>query len=888
MRDAGVGQVDAALLERDHSLASLAVRLDEVRKSSEGRLVFLGGEAGVGKTSLLRHFCRTGAGRARVLWGACAPLRTPPPLGPLVDVAEATGGELEALVGAAARPHEVAAAVLRELRRRTPTVLVFEDLHWADEATLDVLALLAARVASAPALLIASYRDDELDRTHQLRLVLGELVRGPGRMKLDALSMDAVAELARPHGIEPEELYARTGGNPFFVTEVLAAGGEHLPETVRDAVLARAVRLSEPARGLLDAAAVIPGQLELWLLEALAGEIVGRLDECLASGILATVPGGVAFRHELARLAIEEAISPDLTPAMHRRALAALAARGGAAPDAAALAHHAEAAGDAESVLRWAPLAAERAAASGSHREAAAQYARALRFAAGLSLGERAELLERRGEECYLSAQIDGAIAAQQEALECHRARGDALREGDALRVLSRTLYFVGRTGEGEAAGEAAVELLERLPPGHELALTYCNVSQRQMVVEKAEEAHTWGARALELAERLGDTEALVYALTNIGARELRAGEEEGRHKLERALSLAQQNGLEDHAARIFNSLVMWPLRLRRFADAERYLAPGLQYCAERGLDTWRLYLLASRARLELDRGHWDAAADVAASVLRDPHSASVARNWALVVLGLVRARRGDAEASEPLAEAQALAESTEELMRIGPTAAARAELAWLSGDSAAVDSLTASALALATGRRVPWAAGELAYWRWRAGLRDGLPPELVAEPYRLSIAGEWARADELWDQIGCPYEAALALGDADDDAALRQSLDNLQQLDARPAAAIVARRLRERGVRGVPRGPRQTTRENPAGLTARELEVLTLLADGLRNTQIAERLVVSEKTVDHHVSAILRKLNVRTRGEAATVAIRHGIVAPEHEAPGVSGHVRW
>jgi len=875
MPGAGPGHVDGALLEREQSLATLAALLGDVRTSSEGRLVLVGGEAGVGKTLLLRQFCRSGAEGSRLLWGACAPLRTPRPLGPLLDVAEATGGELEQLVLEAARPHEVAAALLRELRSRSPTVLVLEDLHWADEATLDVVALLAERIASAPALLVASYRDDELDRTHQLRLVLGELVRRPGRMKLNSLSRAAVAELARPHGVDPDELYRRTGGNPFFVTEVLAAAGEHVPETVRDAVLARAARLSERARGLLDAAAVIPGQLELWLLKALAGELIDRLDECLASGILAAVGRGVAFRHELARLVVEEAISPERKLTLHNGALVVLAARGRANPDVVALAHHADAAGDAESVLRWAPLAAERAAASGSHREAAALYARALRFASGLPLAERADLLERRAEECYLSAQIDAAIDAQQEAIECHRRRGDTLREGDALRVLSRTLFFVGRTSEGEAAADQAVELLERRAPGHELAMAYCNVSQRRMVVENAQEANIWGARARELAERLDDTEALVYALTNIGTVELRAGEQDGRDKLERALALAQQHGLEDHAARIFNSLVMWPLRLRKLRDAESYLGAGLEYCRERGLDTWRLYLLAARARLELDRAHWDAAGDAAASVLRDPHSASVARNWALIVLGLLRARRGDAEASAPLQEANALAESTDELMRIGPTAAARAELAWLAGDNATVRLVTAAPLAMAINRRVPWVAGELAHWRWRAGVHDELPAELVAEPYRLSIAGEWARAAEFWDGIGCPYDAALALGDADEDAPLRQALDELQKLGARPAAAIVARRLRQRGVRGVPRGPRPVTRANPAGLTARELQVLALLREGLRNAQIAERLIVSQKTVDHHVSAILRKLNVRTRGEASATALRLGLVDP-------------
>jgi hypothetical protein len=296
----------AALLERDQSMSTLAELLSGVRASSEGRLVLVGGEAGVGKTALLRSFCEAQGKSVRVLWGGCEPLRTARPLGPFVDVAEATGGEVERLAAAAARPHELAVALLRELRRHVPTVLVLEDVHWADEATLDVLTLLAGRIGSAPALVLASYREDELDSAEQLRLVLGELVRRPGRLKLEPLSRATVAELAGRHGIDGPELYRRTGGNPFFVTEVLATGGDQIPETVRDAILARAGRLSGPARRLLEAVAVVPGQADLWLLEALAPEWTDRIEECLASGVLTPGPAHLAFRHELARLAIEE------------------------------------------------------------------------------------------------------------------------------------------------------------------------------------------------------------------------------------------------------------------------------------------------------------------------------------------------------------------------------------------------------------------------------------------------------------------------------------------------------------------------------------------------------------------------------------------------------
>lgn len=860
------------LLERAVELAALSDVLRGVRASGQGRLVLIGGEAGVGKTALLRAFCDQQLGKLRILWGACEPLHTPHPLVPLLDVAEATKGRLQELVEVGARPYEVASALLSELRARPPTLLVLEDLHWADEATLDVIALLATRISSAPALVLASFRDDELDATSQLGYLLGELVRRPNRLKLDRLSRSAVTELAAPHALDPEELFRSTGGNPFFVTEVIAAGDDRIPETVRDAVLARAARLTGPARRKLEAVAVVPGQVEPWLLEAMAGQLEEGVEECLASGMLIAERTHLSFRHELARLAVEEAIAPTRRLALHRAAIKALAERGGDSADFARLAHHAEAAGDTAGVLRWAPRAAERAAESGAHREAAAQYARALDAAGELPLEARVALLEKRIEECRLSAQFDAAIAAQEEALAIYRRLGDERGQGDSFRSLSRLLFFAGRTNEGEHAAVQAIELLERRPAGHELAMAYANMSQRRMVVEDYGEAVRWGNRALELARRLGDDETLVYALTNIGAAEFDAGIPSGRETLERARTLADRLGLEDHVGRGFALFVIYGLHHRDFALAERYLAPGLEYCTERGLDTPRGYLIAQRGRLELYRGSWDAAAESAGSVLRDPRSPPLARVWALATLGLLRARRGDPDAHAPLEEAVPLVENTGELTQIGPVAAAVAEAAWLQGDLATLVRVTEKPIALAVSRRIGWVAGELAYWRWQAGVASELPEDLDTGPYGLSMAGEGVAAGQRWRSIGCPYEAALAVAEADDEDAIRAALDELRRLGARPAAAIVARRQRERGVRGLPRGPRMQTSENPSGLTARELEVLSLLAEGLRNAEIAKRLVVSPKTVDHHVSAVLRKLGVSTRGEAGAVAARLGL----------------
>jgi class 3 adenylate cyclase/tetratricopeptide (TPR) repeat protein len=801
-RRAESGTADAAeeLLERSDALSTLADSLAAVAGAARGQLVLVSGEAGVGKTALLRRFCDDRRGSARILWGACDPLFTPRPLGPLLDVAEFAGGELADVVQEGGRPHAVAAALMHELGSRATTVLVLEDLQWADEATLDVIGLLGRRVDVIPALVLLSYRDDELDRAHPLRMALGALATGPAvhRLEIEPLSRDAVAHLAEPHGVDADELFGKTAGNPFFATEALAAGEAELPHTVRDAVLARAARMSPPAAALLDAVAVAPPHVELWLLEALAGDAVERLEECLASGMLTHGPGGVAFRHELARRAVEESLAPNRLLSLHRRALDALADPPTGIPDLERLAHHADVAGDGPAVLRFAPAAAARAASLGAHREAAAQYARALRFADSLAPRERAELLEGRSRECYLTDQADAAIDALKSEIECHRTLGDVHKEGDSLRRLANILWCPGRTAEAGEVVQEALAVLERLPPGRELARAYATRAQLRKDLGDSDGAVMWGTQAVDLAQRVGDDETLIHALNTIGTTELLAGAENGLEKLEQSLELGERAGSVDQVGRAFAHLVQAGMQLRTYELADRYLERGLAYLSDGGLDLWRFYLLAFRARIELDRGRWSEAVDSATLVFQKRVISTFPRILALVVLGLVRARRGEPDAPSPLDQALELAEPTGELPRIAPVAAARAEAAWLAGDRADVDAATESAFELALRRGAAWPIGELACWRWRAGLEVEVPTG-AAEPYAAEIAGDWARAAELWTEIGCPYEAALALSDADDEDALRRALDEFQRLGAQPAAEMVARRLHDSGVRGLP-----------------------------------------------------------------------------------------
>ena len=862
------------LLERGDLLLELSRLLGEA-DAGAGRLAFVAGEAGIGKTSLVRRFGELVRDRATVLTGGCDPLSTPRPLGPLLDVAPR-------LPGATVRISEGKDTLFRDVLDAMggggrPLVLVFEDLHWADEATLDLVRFLARRIEDRRALLIATYRDDEVGDRHPLRLVLGDVATAPAvrRLVLQPLSPGAVRALAAGSGMDAGALAERTGGNPFFVTEILAAAGERIPATVRDAVLARAARLPEPARAVLDAAAVIGFRSEPWLLLEVTGAAPAAVDACVAAGVLSREDDVLAFRHELAREAVLDAIFPARGLTLHRAVLDALRASPAGLVDLTRLAHHAEAAGDRAAVLEFAPQAARRAARLHAHREAAAQYARALRCADGLPPAERAGLLEALAYEHYLTDGISESLQARLEALELWRSAGDRLREGDTLRWLSRLQWFLGRNAEADQAGQAALDVLEALPPGGELAMAYSNWAQLRMLRHDLAGAAAWGERAIALAEALGDTATLAHALNNVGTATCYSDLPRGTALLERSLALALEHGLEEHVARAYTNLGSAQAALHRFASADRWLAEGIAYSVAHDLDSWRLYMLGWMAVADLHQGRWDSADQAARTVLGHPRVSSVSRVQALVVRGRIAARRGDPDDTGLLDEALRIAAEMGEMQRLAPACAALAELAWLRGEPLGAETEARAVLKVAMEHRDAWRTGELLFWMGRAGVAVPAAPDWIARPYALQLAGAWAEAAAEWRTLGCPYEAAAALAETGEPDALRIALAELERLGAAPAAQATLRRLRAAGVRGIPRGPRPSTRTHPAGLTRREAQVAGLVAEGLRDAEIARRLFLSPRTVGHHVSQVLAKLGVRTRGEAA-----HALQTGESEAP--------
>jgi DNA-binding CsgD family transcriptional regulator/tetratricopeptide (TPR) repeat protein len=851
------------LLEREQCLADLSDWC--VTASGHGGCVALvAGEAGIGKTVLLHEFCARQR-HMRVLWGGCDDLLTPRPLAPLHDIARQAEGALLAAIGSGASRNDIFTAALNELER-TPTLVVFEDMHWADEATLDLLKFLGRRIHRTRSMIAASYRDDEVGLRHPLRAVIGDLPRTSAhRMLVAPLSESAVVQLARGAGRRPEGLYTVTGGNPLFVTEVLAASVDGVPETVRDAVMSRAIRLAPMARELAELASVVPGKTESWLLDLTGRADTAAVEGCLNIGMVQSEDGSLGYRHELVRHAMEDSLPLPRKQELHAKVLAVLIARPGVPP--ARLAHHASCARDKEAALRYAPVAAAQAASVGAHRAAASHFETMLPYAEDLEPTERACFLEQLSYECFLTGRYGRAIEVRRTALEIWRTLGARMREGGALRWLSRYCWFDGRSAESERYCIDAISVLESLPPSPDLAHAYGDRADLHMEAHENDLAIEFAQRAITLADAWKNNLILSDALSVLGTARLVLGDPSGLADLERGLQLALAGGLQEQVASAYTDLSAMAVSRRQYDQAARYLDAGLTYCDERDLDFLRPYMLAYRARMKFEQGHWLEASEDVEAVLRHPRTTAVTRIPALRTLGHLRVRRGDPDTSTPLEEARALAGPEPELQRFGTLAAVCSEAAWLAGDMQGVVREVMPAYQRVSQRRDPRMKGELAAWLWRANALEGTPTE-IAEPYAMEISGDWLAAARAWQTLGCPYEHALLLGWYGGEPEQREALAIFGRLGAAPAAEALRRRMRARGIRKIPRGARPSTQGNRFGLTRREAQILALMHDGLRNAAIAKRLFLSTRTVDHHVSAIFAKLGVTSRAEAVEIAL--------------------
>jgi len=867
------------LIEREKTLEALTGLASNVA-AGHGAVALIGGEAGIGKTSLIAALRSEIGNTHLVLLGGCDALFTPRPLGPIHDMSRLLGPSTARLLAGGAHSTELFAGIVERLGEPgKPIVMIVEDTHWADYATLDFLKFLGRRISMLPVLLVMTYRDDEVGQDHAFTQVIGELPPGfTHRLQLEPLSRDGVASLAAHFDDDdpPDALFDVTGGNPFFVTELLASherGTATIPASVKDAVAARLNRLAPAEREFLETISVIPGPTPTEILTPLFGPDGETLAmAAIGRGLLIKDAGGsLRFRHELARLATLSRLQGARQTTIHNRVLCAFE-EAGFAENYDLLMHHAAGAQDGAKVLELAPKAAAIAASLGAHREAAAHLATALRF---IDLSEpelAAEIYEKWAYEASISISIDNEVLdARRHAITLWRALGRMDKVGENLRWLSRLHWYRGESTEATRFSEEAVKTLESIPASAERAMAYSLRSQLHMLNDQMDQSIEWGERALTLADEFDETEVRIHALNNIGTARVFRNDATGIAELQESLSLSLKHGFHEHAARVYTNLSEYAVEFRDFGLAEQMLSDGIAFDTQYDLDTWTHYLVGRQAQLRLDQGRLRDAETISNGVLADDKLTLLIKLPALTVLAKTKMRLGSGDAAETLSQAFENAAATDELQYIVPLRLAYIEAAWLNDTPALAREHLDRLFSLGPEAMHSWRVSETALWARRLGVS---PPSAFTDdlqkPYLLEFEGRTDDAAAAWRKIGAPYEEALALihGAANSPRdRLIEAQKILLKIDANAAAAVVARLAREHGIaKELPRprrGPYNAARNHPAGLTKREQTILGFVAAGESNAEIAAKLSRSQRTIEHHVSSILTKLNVSNRMEA-------------------------
>jgi DNA-binding CsgD family transcriptional regulator/tetratricopeptide (TPR) repeat protein len=852
--------VGQSLLERQPELQTLDTVLERAA-GGHGTTVIVLGEAGVGKTSIVAEFLSAHAGAVNILAGACEDLQTPRALGPIREAARSVGGPFGRALANGAEVDLIFASVSEHLRSGTlPTVLVIEDAHWADSATVDVLRYVARRIADLPAVLIVTYRDDDLSRDHPLRGMLGGLSSADAvRMRLDRLSTEAVARLASSD-YDAAELFELTRGNPFFVAEVLASSSHGVPATVVDAVLARMLKLTPETRAGVEMLAVMPAPADPNLLQELQVSME-QVAEAEQAGVVEVRSEGIGFRHELARQAVLASLPASVRLELNARVLRALLHASDL--DLFRIFHHALECGDEKAIVAYGPAVAREASRAGAHVQAASSYAQVLRHGEILSARRRAALSEAYSWALGNCNQLHEAADTAAAAVAQWRAAGDNGRLARALVTLSRQQWLIEQTAAARRSAEQALELSRNDPESPAYALAQLDMGGTLVLIDREVEGLPYLESALTLSEQIGADAVVALCLNYRGSARLQLGELRGLKDLLHSLDIAKRISHHEYVMRGYYNLAEGLWRLGRYDEAMSYIDEAELYGADREFPVHSYMFAARRFRRLAMHGHWAEAAAGLYGLLDAQEDPGMIGRETVPVLARILVRQGHPDAEAMLSLAREHAERADVLEWLVPTGLASIEHAWLTGQAEVAGKYPQVLLDRTDRPGSEVQRGQVLRYLRRLGF-DVKPFPGCPAPYAAGLEGDWRAAAELFDRAAEPYERALELADSDEVEPTLEALDVLGRLGAESAEKLVRRRLRELGVMRLPRRAQHATRIHPAGLTTRQAEILDLVATGLSNAEIADQLVVSRRTVDHHVAAILQKLNVRSRRDAA------------------------
>ena len=863
-----------ALIEREGLLASLQQHFENI-SNGEGHCVFISGEAGIGKTALVKAFCKKQSDECSIYQGSCDALFTPRPLAPLYDILWQVNKERWPTSPSSEERSALFANFFHELSTKKGRVLiVFEDIHWADEGTLDFIRFFARRINQLSCLFILTYRDDEVHTRHPLRNVLGQLPPDSFTKRVvTPLSKQAVVEMATKKGYSGEDVYSISGGNPFYVNEILASYSPGVPDNIKDSILSVYERQKEGTKNAWQIWSVMPEGLEVDRVARLKSALGKAIDHCFAISVIIVQNDKVVFKHELYRRTIEESLTLFKRLELNKLMLELFRDSFEEKGEIERILHYAKNANEKELVVKYAEKAAQKAASICAHMEASKLYLTAIEYFEGNDSNQLAEFYKAYAYECYLSNQIKEAIIFTEKVLNNSKENADIEKIGDSLRFLSRLWWFNGNRKNAESFAWQAIEVLKDQPPSSIKAMAFSNISQLKMLSNEPAECILWGEKAIAMSKELSNEEILCHALNNVGSVQMfiPSSEPKGIIMLQQSLKIALKYGYHEHAARAYTNLAVGLIKIKDYTFAGKTLDEGIQYCEEGDLNSWGVYMLSWKGRLKLETGQWGEACSIAGNLLKNENQLAIIKITALIVVAKITMRIGDSDVLALLLEAKTRSFETMELQRIIPSMVALLEYEWLTGNLIIDRNEIEQTSVLMQQTGIEFEKNEFAFWMKKAG-RHFIAGKITAELYDTSNAAKTLKAASFWENAGCLYEQALLLFEGNENDK-RKAIIIMQDLNANAVYEKMKKEMKNSGIKNIPRGIRKSTRSNAAFLTFREMDVLRLLKEDMQNKEIAAQLYISAKTVDHHISSILSKLDANSRSKAVSEAIRAGIL---------------